>query len=146
MNPIELNQLNWNRLVSELSPSLYRYFSTSFPLRLAEECVQETLLRLVQKIEGGHYNSERGSLRMYSYGIAHFVKLEAQRNNPRSNEPEVIHTLAHEYSNPHHDLEQKQALLALRRAILQLSELQSHIFRAKENLKIFLSSSMEVIK
>lgn len=84
-------------------------------------------MRLVQKIEGGHYNSERGSLRMYSYGIAHFVKLEAMRNNPRSNEPEAIHTLAHESSNPHHDLEQKQSLLALRKAILQLSELQQQV-------------------
>lgn len=175
MKPIDLNHLNWNLLVSELSPALYRYFAASLPLSLAEECVQETLLRLVLKIEGGQYNPEHGSLRMYSYGIAHFVKLEARRNNPRSKEPEVTLALADDKPNPHDSFEQKQTLLALRKAILQLNELQqqvlqlylddqltldeigellnlpsgtvkSHIFRAKENLKVCLSGSMEVIK
>ncbi len=163
-------------MVQDLSPALYRYFGASFPLSLAEECVQETLIRLVQKIDNGDYDASRGSIRMYMYGIAHFVKLEAKRNHSNlflhGHDSEFVHQ---DNSDLHQNLEQKQNLEALRNAIQQLSEIQqevlhlyldeeltleaigtllnlpsgtvkSHIFRAKENLKELLAKYMEETK
>lgn len=163
-------------MVQDLSPALYRYFGASFPLSLAEECVQETLIRLVQKIDNGDYDASRGSIRMYMYGIAHFVKLEAKRNHSNlflhGHYSEFVHQ---DNSDLHQNLEQKQNLEALRNAIQQLSEIQqevlhlyldeeltleaigtllnlpsgtvkSHIFRAKENLKELLAKYMEETK
>lgn len=171
-----MKPLNWNQLVQDLSPALYRYFGASFPLSLAEECVQETLIRLVQKIDNGDYDASRGSIRMYMYGIAHFVKLETKRNHSNlflhGHDSEFVHQ---ENSDLHQNLEQKQNLQALRTAIQQLSEIQqevlhlyldeeltleaigtllnlpsgtvkSHIFRAKEILKELLAKYMEETK
>jgi RNA polymerase sigma-70 factor (ECF subfamily) len=138
--------------------------------------VQETLNRLVQKIDNGDYDASRGSIRMYMYGIAHFVKLEIKRNHSNlflhGHDGEFVHQ---ENSDLHQNLEQKQNLEALRNAIQQLSEIQqevlnlyldeeltleaigsllklpsgtvkSHLFRAKEKLKELLENYKEVTK
>ncbi|MBI1861663.1 MAG: hypothetical protein HYR96_12165 [Deltaproteobacteria bacterium] len=75
--------MNWDVAVEEIGPRLLRYFAATFPRPLAADLVQEVLVRLYQKHESGLFDPERGSLRMFAYGIAHFVRLETLKALPR---------------------------------------------------------------
>lgn len=70
---------DWNAIVEDLGPRLFRYFRARFSHEHSADLAQETLIRLVQKTRGGEFDPGRGSLRMYAYGIAHFVALEARK-------------------------------------------------------------------
>ena len=69
--------LDWDKIVEDLGPRLFRYFCVRFSDELADDLTQETLLRLVRKVQDGKFDPERGSLRMLGFGIAHFAALEA---------------------------------------------------------------------
>jgi RNA polymerase sigma-70 factor (ECF subfamily) len=71
--------LNWDDIVEDIAPRLYRYFCASFRTAIADELVQDVLLRLVARHQDGRFDERQGSLRMYAFGIAHFVRLEALR-------------------------------------------------------------------
>ena len=45
----------------------------------AEDLVQDTLVRLVRKVESVHYNKKLANLQTYAYGLARFIRLEAYR-------------------------------------------------------------------
>ena len=75
--------VDWTIVVEDIGPKLFRYFSAVVPQTLASDLVQETLLRLVQKYENGQYKPEKGSLRMFAFGIARFVRLEALKALPK---------------------------------------------------------------
>jgi DNA-directed RNA polymerase specialized sigma24 family protein len=77
--------VDWNRQVEDLGPSLYRYFCAQFAGVEASDLVQDTLIRLLRKVDQGEYDPARGSLRMYAFGIAHYVRLEAVKS--RREEP-----------------------------------------------------------
>lgn len=70
------NELDWDKLVEDIGPRLYRYFRVRFSDEQADELTQETLLRLVRKVRDGKFDPKRGSLRMLSFGIAHYAALE----------------------------------------------------------------------
>jgi len=67
--------MDWNATVEELAPALFRYFSAAVPSHQADDLVQEVFLRLVRKFD--RFDPAKGSLKMYAFGIAHFVRLEA---------------------------------------------------------------------
>src|SRR4051812_18710531 len=71
---------DWNQIVNELGPCLYRYFSGVFTPARASDLVQESLIRLVQKHRQGEYHVNKGSLKSYAFGIARFVRLEAHKS------------------------------------------------------------------
>jgi RNA polymerase sigma-70 factor (ECF subfamily) len=177
MSPrLDMDASNWSQLVTELSPALYRYFSACLDRSSAEDCVQETLFRLFQKLGDGHYDSSRGNLRMYAYGIARYVKLEARKAQPHLETLEYeLESIPDDGADPQQSLEHKRRIQALRVAMNQLNDIQqevlqlyidqeltleeigvllnlpsgtvkSHIYRAKEKLKELLSSQMEMIK
>lgn len=77
-----LENLNWDNIIEDIGPRLYRYFCVRFSDEHADDLTQETLLRLVRKVEQGNFIAKKGSLRMYAFGIAHFVSLEAKRSQP----------------------------------------------------------------
>ena len=72
------NPLNWNQIVEDFGPRLYRYFCVRFSPEQADDLTQETLLRLVRKVDEGYFDPEKGSLHMLGFGIAHYVALEAK--------------------------------------------------------------------
>lgn len=74
---------DWRRVVGELGPPLYRYFSGSFAAAQASDLVQDTLIRLVQKCRDGHWSESRGTMQSYAFGIARLVRLEALKKKPR---------------------------------------------------------------
>lgn len=75
-------QIDWHRIVNEIGPPLYRYFCGTFAAPEASDLVQETLLRVVRKQQGGEFSPTKGTLRSYAFGIARFVRLEALKMKP----------------------------------------------------------------
>jgi RNA polymerase sigma-70 factor (ECF subfamily) len=71
-----MTEEDWAQACVDLGPRLLRYFSGQFPPHAAADLVQETLIRLVRKTREGALDPARGSLRMYAFGIARFVRLE----------------------------------------------------------------------
>ena len=159
--------IDWESNVVDIGPKLFRYFSAAFPRPIASELVQETLLRLYRKSETGAYQPSRGSLRMFAFGIAHYVRLEAIKQMP----PEDLGLDDFESdSNLEKTFDEKAKAMRLRKAIKTLSEnerqvvllyieqdltlkeiaqilgmpegtVKSHLHRAKEGLKAALSTA-----
>jgi len=67
----------WTIIVEDIGPDLYRFFLGSFASHAVSDLVQETLIRLVQKHRDGNFDSSRGAIKNYAFGIAKFVRLEA---------------------------------------------------------------------
>lgn len=70
-------ELDWHSIVQDVGPSLFRYFSGSFPAQVASDLVQETLIRLVQKQQNGEFDPNRGMIKSYAFGIARYIRFEA---------------------------------------------------------------------
>lgn len=166
LDVMETFEPNWDRIVEDLGPRLYRYFLASFSMATASDAVQETLLRLVQKTRSGDFDPLKGSLTSYAFGIAHWIRCEYKKkpNFPLVEDESVFDLLPAE-----NDLttDEKESLVRLRQAIaklkpieqeiislsidgelelkdiaitlgLPLGTVKSHIHRAKENLRAIL--------
>ncbi len=68
---------NWTEIVKDVGPDLYRFFLASFTADKASDLVQETLIRLVQKQRNKEFDSEKGSLKNFAFGIAKYLRLES---------------------------------------------------------------------
>jgi RNA polymerase sigma-70 factor (ECF subfamily) len=79
------DELDWDKIVEDIGPRLFRYFCVRFSDELADDLTQETLLRLVRKVQEGKFDPERGSIRMLGFGIAHYAALEASGIAPLEN-------------------------------------------------------------
>ena len=73
------NQLNWDKVVEDIGPRLFKYFCVRFSNEQADDLTQETLLRLVRKVEEGKFDPDKGTLKMLGFGIAHYVALESKQ-------------------------------------------------------------------
>lgn len=71
--------MDWTVTVNELGPRLYRYFLGSFAPDIAEELVQEVLVRVVRGWQAGSFDVSKGTLAMWAFGMAHNVRLETHR-------------------------------------------------------------------
>lgn len=77
-----LSENEWSEGVADIGPSLFRYFrAAGFLAAQASDMVQETLLRLVRKVNAGQFDPGHGTLRMYAFGIGRLVRFEAYREN-----------------------------------------------------------------
>lgn len=114
-------QENWNAIVDDLGPRLYRYFRATLTEAQSEDCVQETLIRLWNKMSDGQYDSAKGSLRMYAYGIAGFVRLEAFKSKPQ------IAKTDKSALDMEEAFARRREAQALRKALLELSSVQQQI-------------------
>jgi RNA polymerase sigma-70 factor, ECF subfamily len=74
------SESDWQQIVTELGPSLYRYFCGIHSAPTASDLVQETLIRLVQKFRNDEFDPSKGTLRAYAFGIARFVRLESLKD------------------------------------------------------------------
>ena len=68
--------MNWDKVVRDLSPGLYRFFNLKTDAVHASDLVQETLLRLYRKVAEGGFDPSLGKLNSFAYGIAFKVQLE----------------------------------------------------------------------
>lgn len=156
------NHLDWDKVVEDLGPRLFRYFCVRFSNEQADDLTQETLIRLVRKVEDGKFDPDKGTLKMLGFGIAHYVALESKQLDHHDPLEDWDETLSADI-----DLEKimimKDAALKVRElmknlsgseqqvlslfvdedltfseisAVLQMPEgtIKSHIFRAKQKL------------
>jgi RNA polymerase sigma-70 factor, ECF subfamily len=160
--------MDWEKLVKNLGPRLYRYFAASFSDIVADDLTQETLLRIVRKYQEGQIDNTKGSMDMLSFGIAKNVRYEHLRSLKNTdsihdfddshfqqddgsfevlNQHQQTHRLRLAISklgNPQKDillLTIDQELTSLDIAkILEIPEgtIKSHIHRAKEELRNLL--------
>lgn len=72
-------RLDWDGIVEDLGPRLFRYFCVRFSSEQADDLTQETLIRLVRKVDEGKFDPHKGTLRMLGFGIAHYVALESRQ-------------------------------------------------------------------
>jgi RNA polymerase sigma-70 factor (ECF subfamily) len=126
-------QINWRAFIAEMGPALFRYFSMSFEASQADDLVQETFIRLLSKIRDNKFDPSRGHLRMYAYGIAHFIRVEHRRSKRFEPLPEIVSSQSFEEG-----VMQSQALKALRSAITELSEDQQQV------LGLYLDSELSL--
>jgi RNA polymerase sigma-70 factor (ECF subfamily) len=165
------NSLDWDSVVEDLGPRLYRYFCFRFSNELADDLTQETLVRLVRKVEEGKFDAQKGTLKMLGFGIAHYVALESQKLERHDSieewqevlpssldleqltiDKDMVHKLReHLHALP--DLEHQVLALLVDQGltlneislILQIPEgtIKSHVFRAKKRLlKMFQMESV----
>ena len=124
--------IDWNEFVATHSPRLYRYFLSRFDHAVACDLVQETLLRLVLKVEDGTYEPSRGPIMAYAFGLAHFVAREASRSSSRGREFSASdkapwNTVADKAQTPDEKLTSKRTVDSLRRAIASLPQVEQDV-------------------
>jgi DNA-directed RNA polymerase specialized sigma24 family protein len=64
---VRFMKLNWNHIVDDIGPRLFRYFSFRCGDLAADDLTQETLLRLFRKVEESQFDPQRGGLRAFSW-------------------------------------------------------------------------------
>jgi len=120
--------MNWDSLVKNLGPRLYRYFAASFSDIVADDLTQETLLRIVRKYHDGQFDSSKGTLDMLSFGIAKNVKLEYFRTLKNTDSiHDMEESLESQEDCSFEALNQHQQVHRLRHAISKLGEPQKEI-------------------
>ncbi len=142
--------------VSELGPPLYRYFRCSFPAFVAADLTQDCLLRLLEKCRDGKFDPTKGTLRMYAFGIAHFVRMEQKKApavlesaEPVAKDADLVERLTLRKAIAELPPAEQEVVLLLVDKDLMLAEIaeilslpvntvKSHVHRAKQKLKILL--------
>ncbi|WP_413289771.1 RNA polymerase sigma factor [Bdellovibrio sp. HCB337] len=76
--------IDWDEVVEDLGPRLFKYFCVRFSSEQADDLTQETLIRLVRKVEDGKFDPDKGTLKMLGFGIAHYVALETKPSSHES--------------------------------------------------------------
>jgi RNA polymerase sigma factor (sigma-70 family) len=130
-------EVNWDDLVEDLGPRLYRYFCVRFSREQADDLTQETLIRLVRKVEEGKYDPERGNLSMLGFGIGHFVALEAKQHH--THEPiEDYESVLVANEDIEYQFITKDLALKVKEKIQGLSNIEQQIFSllVDEELKL----------
>lgn len=120
--------MNWDNLVKNLGPRLYRYFAASFSDIVADDLTQETLLRIVRKYQEGQIDSSKGTVDMLSFGIAKNVKFEYLRTIKNTDSiQDIEENLFSQYDASFEALSQHQQVHRLRLAIANLGDPQKEI-------------------
>lgn len=131
------NHLDWDEVVEDLGPRLFRYFCVRFSNEQSDDLTQETLIRLVRKVEDGKFDPDKGTLKMLAFGIAHYVAMESRqldRHEPIEN--------WHDSLEADGDLEQmtitKDAAMKVRGQMRNLSSVEQQILSlfVDENLTL----------
>jgi len=141
--------MDWSATIDKIGPPLLRYFCGSFPRQIADELVQETIIRLVRKVETGKYDPSKGSFLKYAYGIARFVKLEGMKALPAETLPGsdfFSDQLPMESGSPDFGYDQQLRARKIRAALLRLPEVQREILLLILDKDLSLSEIAEILE
>ncbi len=154
--------MNWDSIVKELGPRLYRFFLMKTSADQATDLVQDTLVRLFEKVEAGALDLEKGNIESFAFGIAFNITREFRRKDAKwqYNELEESDIGAVEEKDRFHILELRKAVQKLNeneQTVIQLlidkdlslqeiadildmplNTVKSHMLRAKKKLKELL--------
>ncbi len=122
--------MDWDQVVSEIGPKLYRYFGASFAYQEASDLTQETLIRLVRRVEEGAFDPKQGSVVMFAYGIARLVRPEAWKSpsvEDASGDLRDFDVPSDPLNSSNPEFEIEIQLCRLREAVSGLSEIQRQI-------------------
>jgi DNA-directed RNA polymerase specialized sigma24 family protein len=86
--------MDWDGIVEDVGPRLYRYFVFRGFGSQSSDLVQTVLLRLVEKVQDGTYNEREGSVRQFAFGIACHVAHEARRSDARARTSTHLETVS----------------------------------------------------
>lgn len=143
---------NFEGALDDISSALFRYFCCSFSSATADDLVQDTLIRLIDKIDRGQFDSTRGNLRMYAFGIAHFVRLEAFRHRDPYDDKEIDEGASDALALDEKVI-QAQEIKRLRAAIRTLSASQQEVIAlyldkdlSHEEISLILDQPIGTIK
>lgn len=119
--------VNWDVVAAEIGPKLFRYFCARFSENDADDMTQDTLIRLLRKVELGQFDPKKGSLRMLAFGIAHYVALEKSKELRRHQMQEIEDGMLTQPSAEQELIDQTASQL-VKTALNHLSEQEQHIF------------------
>ncbi len=163
--------LDWDNIVDSLGPKLYRYFGARFGDAIADDLTQETLVRLVTKFNQGGFDDSKGTIEMFAFGIARFVRLEELKRFPSAPVFEIDDSKTADSSCAIENFEYASDIYLLRKGVASLSEpeqeiillmvdhewglqkisehmemplgtVKSHIHRAKKNISSFMNEKV----
>lgn len=131
--------VNWDKVVEDIGPRLFRYFCVRFSKEQSDDLTQETLIRLVRKVEDNQFNPDKGTLKMLSFGIAHYVALEAKQLEPNDSIDDWADTLVSDV-----DLERtvisQEMIRRVRQHIKSLSDIEQQI------LSLFIDDELTIFE
>lgn len=162
--------LDWDSIVEGLGPRLYRYFCARFEDVVADDLTQETLVRLVTKFNQGDFDSSKGTIEMFAFGIARFVRLEHIKERPLTLIDSVDESIPSDEVEAPAQLEKHSRSQIMRQGIISLGEpeqeiillmidqewtlnqiaehmkmplgtIKSHVHRAKKNIVNFVNQN-----
>lgn len=120
--------IDWDKFLRETGPRLYSYFCARVGPVQADDLTQETLVRLVRKVYARKFDFRLGTLRMFAFGIAHFVALEATQSTPRkSHDSEDLAEISSEEVSTELRLIEAQESARIRKCIQALPDTQKQI-------------------
>ena len=125
-------KIDWHEFVNSEGPRLFRYFLARFASQVADDLVQEVLIRVVQKVRSGEYSKDLGSLSAFAFGIAHNIAREQYRHTKRSLEDPAGEDLQRMpvqsfATNPEDRVSELQEIVRLRRAISRLNVTEQEV-------------------
>ncbi len=118
--------MDWDSVVEDLGPRLYRYFCARFTHEQADDLTQETLIRLVRKVDTHAFDPSKGNLSMLGFGIAHFVALESKPPPPHE-DIEDWHNLPQDDSDLVQSLIAREAAVQVRNHFQKLSPIEQQV-------------------
>lgn len=136
---------DWDAFVDEIGPKLFAYFKSRFNDSSASDLTQETLIRLVDKHQSGVFDVKKGSLAMYAFGIAKYVRLEAIKSNVKHDHLELEDHHSEMGKANNDKVEERDQLFQLRQAISQLPEPQQEIILLQINEDLGLKEIGELM-
>ena len=119
--------MDWDGVVESLGPKLYRYFCTRFDDLIADDLTQETLVRLVVKFNDGGFDDSKGTIEMFAFGIARFVRLEELKRNPGTALTDIDESKIADSSCAIEHFENASKIQLLRKGVAALSEPEQEI-------------------
>lgn len=119
--------VDWNLVVDDLGPRLYRFFTMRYHDHSAADLVQEVLSRLYSKVSEGKFDPELGNLRSFAFGIAVNVQRESMRERVKWNYEELD---SDHGAQSEQDLDGSEVRrISLRKAIEKLSTKEQQVLQ-----------------
>lgn len=119
----------WDQIAEEHGPRLFRYFQNRGFKDDAADCVQDTLIRLIEKSD--RFDSQKGPWRAFLFGIAHHIALEKSRKKKKWS---FFKSLDEEDIEKHMDPADLQRLLEIQDEVARLNKALEYLSQDQKDI------------